>query len=140
MQAQVIRQSIGPISCLYTSPDVEIISCVGQVFQAQAYTKQSTFYRPGFVQTPLRLRDDASILDDVQLYPNPAANGFYLKMDQGEEVIELTAQSMNGMTYSQIKLAGGQQNYIDCSSWAAGMYLIQLRQGASIKQIKFIKL
>ena len=59
---------------------------------------------------------------DISIYPNPANDVFYISNPQGSvvEVFNLLGESV----YSS-QLTGGQSS-IDCSSWAKGVYFIEL--------------
>lgn len=73
----------------------------------------------------------------VQVYPNPFLE--VLHIVSHEEHVQITVRNINGQTLQTQQINTGKYQ-LDASSWARGLYLIELQSAAGVRQsYKFIK-
>ena len=73
----------------------------------------------------------------VQVYPNPFLE--VLHIVSHEEHVQITVRNINGQTLQTQQINSGKHQ-LDASSWASGLYLIELLSAAGVRQsYKFIK-
>jgi hypothetical protein len=73
----------------------------------------------------------------VQVYPNPFLE--VLHIVSHEEHVQITVRNINGQTLQTQQINTGKHQ-LDASSWASGLYLIELLSTAGVRQsYKFIK-
>ncbi len=77
-----------------------------------------------------------SELLQVQVYPNPFADQFTI--ESNEDVVQLNIKSFNGQLLYASALQSGKYQ-IDASTWASGMYILELQSQKGIKVSKIVK-
>lgn len=81
-----------------------------------------------------RQKTDASLL----VYPNPAQDFLYLKMDQNFQPVFFTITDLHGKTVLKGNLQNNS-NAIDIQSLANGFYVIQVADSKQMRVSKFVK-
>jgi hypothetical protein len=71
----------------------------------------------------------------MSLYPNPVQDKFRV---QGKKVGDLNVYNSLGQNILTIEKAADELS-IDCSNWAPGLYLIELKSGVRLIQTKVLK-
>jgi len=77
-----------------------------------------------------------SELLQVQVYPNPFADQFTI--ESNEDAVQLNIKSFNGQLLYASALQSGKYQ-IDASTWASGMYILELQSQKGIKVSKIVK-
>ena len=73
----------------------------------------------------------------VQVYPNPFLD--VLHIVSHEEQVQITVRTINGQILQTQQINSGKHQ-LDASSWASGLYLIELLSAAGVRQsYKFMK-
>jgi hypothetical protein len=75
----------------------------------------------------------------VSLYPNPATNEISLALDIKLEKAKLKVISTLGQTVLEKQNVSGNNLNIDVSNLAKGVYIVEVNDGFSVKNAKFIK-
>jgi hypothetical protein len=78
-------------------------------------------------------------LTNFQIYPNPASNQINMSFDKNLEKANLKIVSILGQTVLEKENVSGNNLNIDVSNLAKGVYVIQVLNGTSITNTKFIK-
>ncbi len=79
--------------------------------------------------------EDPLALNDIQYYPNPVSD--FLKLELGEGQQEVSIFNGNGQLLQNLSLDGGY-NIIDMRSYQAGFYMVRIRQGAAVRNLRLI--
>lgn len=136
-QAQVIRQSIGPISGISMQEQVTVFSCVAQPFQSQAWQNDGVIHRPGFAQSVVCLNASQELYSTA--YPNPTNDNITLSWDVAESATQVWVYDLRGQVIFRSENTQSNSLALDCSNWNKGMYLAHIIQENKKTTIKFIK-
>ncbi len=71
----------------------------------------------------------------LHLYPNPADQQLYLRVDNGDPILELALVNAHGQRSS---LPVPHNGIVDCSALASGVYVLQARTHAGIAQQRVV--
>ena len=80
---------------------------------------------------------EESELNQINIYPNPTIGKVYFN-NQNQVKIIYTIMNVQGKVI-EIKESSSDQDYFDLSSYASGTYIIEVKNGTSVKQYKIIK-
>ncbi|MFN7014173.1 MAG: proprotein convertase P-domain-containing protein, partial [Bacteroidia bacterium] len=72
------------------------------------------------------------------IFPNPTSNNFNIEPENGNIIYSITISSITGnIIYNHTNVVGKQ--YIDCNTWAAGIYIINIQSEKEIKAFRLVK-
>jgi hypothetical protein len=92
----------------------------------------------GSVEISREISEDAINNFEIKAYPNPFSNEVNLQLSINEIKSTITVFDMTGKQIQQINT---QENEISLqgADWAPGVYMIQVLQGAEMKNIRVVK-
>ena len=85
------------------------------------------------------LNDVTSVFSEVNLYPNPANNQLTISGLETASATVITITDLAGKTILNLTTNSTNQQQIDISRFAKGVYLLQITMNPATKTIKFVK-
>lgn len=82
---------------------------------------------------------ELGLTEEIQLYPNPALQEVTIKVEKPLQDVRLELYNMNGQLVLLKEFTFLEQEKLDISNLAIGVYFIQLQLGTETKTIKLIK-
>jgi hypothetical protein len=84
------------------------------------------------------ISEDTANHFDIKAYPNPFADNFTVLLSLNEIRSEITVYDMTGKHIQQLTTQANELT-IESKDWAAGVYVVQIMQGDTIKTIRMVK-
>jgi hypothetical protein len=82
---------------------------------------------------------DFQLLQDINVYPNPAQNELNIAVGNGELPDSYVIYNSIGQTVANVKVSNESSLSVNTSAYANGIYIIKIFKGSEAKTLKFIK-
>lgn len=114
-------------------PDNIVISATQNVFANKNFMYSNTLIQP--TNQALSV-NEIPTLSDVMISPNPAKQSCTIQND--EVARQVTVLDITGRFVESFDLKSGEKKLLDCSSWKAGIYMIQSNANGRTKTTKLL--
>jgi hypothetical protein len=81
--------------------------------------------------------DSETVSEELDIYPNPCSDNFYLSLDTDEDILDLSITDIHGrlIRYNKIE----NNTIIPVADLASGVYFLKISDGSNIYNKKLIK-
>ena len=135
--AQIIRESVGPISHSAIHQEFTVLGCGGQAYNTVASDHQDFTSRPGFIQDITGYTVANSFLS-VTLYPNPGNMSFQVSW-QPANAVSIQVLDCKGSVIHEQFVDHPFGVHIDCEAWPSGIYFVRIGHSQTHQLLKFVK-
>jgi hypothetical protein len=76
---------------------------------------------------------------DLQVFPNPVANKFTLKLNRTSEPVDVNLYNPKGQLVRSFRAAGLPEKQVDMSDLPAGLYMLKVQGNGRSQTMKIVK-